>query len=55
MVGQSLGLLQGSGLGHPVGSCQSNVEIPNHDTRANNAGAEEDGDVDLVGQFAPGG
>lgn len=55
MVWQPLGLLEGCCLRQPINLSESDVEVANDYPWAHNAGAKEDGEIDFVGQLAPGG
>lgn len=50
LIGKFLGLLESLRLRNPISACKLNVEITDDQPWSDDAGAEQEGDVDFVGE-----
>lgn len=55
LIGELLGLFEGLGLRNQISTCELDVEIANDQPRSDDAGAKQEGDVDLIGHVRQGG
>lgn len=54
LIGKLLGLFEGLGLRNQISTCKLDVEIANDQSRSDDAGAKQEGDVDLIGEVRQG-